>query len=145
MTKAFGWRVADVPGVFVSGFSGSLRLEINGEEPQTFQVLSTFAPVLSEARYRLRWKSDGSQLNSTQDPGFSFQIVQQPGEIISQCSPLLSAGSSAGCEFVTPADSTQERGRAGKVRIDLRYVRAPGTTRVSGVLQLDNVHLEIAR
>jgi hypothetical protein len=32
----------------------------------------------------------------------------------------------------------------GKVRIDLLYSRAQGTTRVSGVLQLLNVHLEIA-
>jgi hypothetical protein len=145
VTRAFGWRVADVPGVFVSGFSGSLRLEINGDEPQSFQVLSTFAPVMSGARYRLLWKRDGSQLNSPQDSGFSFQIVQQPGEVISQCGPLLSAASSAGCEFVAPADSAQEQGRVGKVRIDLRYVRAQGTTRVSGVLQLYTVHLEIAR
>jgi tetratricopeptide (TPR) repeat protein len=145
VTRAFGWRVADVPGVFVSGFSGSLRLEINGDEPQTFQVLSTFAPVVSGTRYRLLWKSDGSQLNSPRDPGFSFQIVQQPGEVVSQCSPLLSAGSSAGCEFVTPPGSAQEQGRVGKVRIDLLYSRAQGTTRVSGVLQLFNVHLEIAR
>jgi hypothetical protein len=145
VTRAFGWRVPDVPGVFVSGFSGSLRLEINGDEPQAFQVLSTFAPVVGGARYRLLWKGDGSELNSPRDPGFSFQIVQQPEEVISQCSPLLSAGSSAGCEFVTPADSAQKYERVGNVRIDLRYARAQGTTRVSGVLQLFNVHLEIAR
>jgi tetratricopeptide (TPR) repeat protein len=143
MAKAFDWRVAEVPGVSVGGFTGSLRFEINGDEPQSFQILSVFAPVLSGTRYRLGWKSDGSALNAPQDPGFSFQIVQQPGDAVTQCPPLLESGGSSACDFVTPADGTP--GAVRSARIDLRYTRAQGTTRVSGALQLSTVRLELAR
>jgi len=136
--NTFGWHLAEIPGVFAGGFAGSLRLEINGDEPQSFEVLSTLAPVLSGARYRLRWKSDGSGLNAAQDPGFSFSIVQAGG-VVTQCPPLLATGNAA-CDFVALSDTGP--GHAGKARIELRYARAQGTTRVSGVLQLFEVRLE---
>ena len=141
--KAFDWLVAEIPGVTVSGFTGSLRFEINGDEPQSFQTISVFAPVLTGTRYRLIWKSDGSALKAPQDPGFSFQIVQQPGDVLTQCPPLLASGSSAACDFVTAAETGTEMMK--RARIDLRYTRAQGTTRASGALQLSNVHLEFAR
>ena len=131
--------------MFAGGFSGSLRLEINGDEPQSFEVLSTLAPVLSGARYRLHWKSDGSGLSAPQDPGFGFSIVQAGG-VVTPCPPLLATGNTA-CEFVALAGTKigQRRGpkgHIGKARIELRYARAQGTTRVSGVLQLFEVRLE---
>jgi tetratricopeptide (TPR) repeat protein len=147
LSKAFGWRVADVPGVFASGFSGSVRFEITGDEDQSVQLLSVFAPVLSAARYRLRWKSDGSSLTSPQDPGFKFlitqkQIGQAPGEVVTECPPLLSPDKRETCDFTSAGTKPAQIEQA---RIDLRYTRAPGTTRVSGVLQLFDVHLELAR
>lgn len=152
MPNTFGWRLEEIPGVFTSGFSGSLRLEINGDEPQSFQILSTFAPVVSGAHYRLRWKSDGSALNSQQDPGFGFQLVQQQirqqtSSVVTQCPPLLTVGNPS-CDFVALADTKLAdggSGRIGKVGIYLRYTRAQGTTRVSGVLQLSEVRLERAQ
>jgi hypothetical protein len=148
LARAFGWRVADIPGVFTSGFSGSVRFEINGDEPQSAQILSVFAPVLSATGYHLRWKCDGSSLSSPRDPGFSFvitqkQTTQQPGEVVTQCPPLLSPGGPDACYFVTPAGSRP--GQIEQAQIDLKYARAPGTTRVSGALQLFTVHLELAR
>ena len=140
LAQAFGWRMAEVPGVAASRVSGALRFEINGDEPQSFQILSAFAPVLSAARYHLLWKSDGSSLNAPQDPGLGFQIVQEPGDAVTQCPPLLS---SASCDFETPADGTP--GHVRKALIDLRYTRAQGTTRVSGTVQLFSVRLELAR
>jgi tetratricopeptide (TPR) repeat protein len=141
--KAFDWHVAEIPGVSVGGFSGSLRFEINGDEPQSFEVLSAFAPVLSATRYRLVWKSDGSLLKSPQDPGFGFQIVQRPGDPVVPCPPLLSAGDTSHCDFVTPAAG--KPGDMNRARIVLSYLRASGTTRVSGTLQLFDVHLELAQ
>jgi tetratricopeptide (TPR) repeat protein len=143
MAKAFDWRVAEIPGVSVGGFTGSLRLEFDGDEPQSFQILSVSAPVLSGTRYRLGWKSDGSALNAPKDPGLSFQIVQQPGDAVTQCPPLLESGGSSACDFVTPDSGTT--GAMRRARIDLRYARAQGTTRVSGALRLSTVHLEPAR
>jgi|SRR5579863_337939 len=148
LATAFGWRVPDTPGVFASGFSGSVRFEITGDEPQSATILSVFVPVLLGARYHLRWKSDGSSLNSPQDPGLSFLTAwKQPGhepvEVVTQCPALLSSGSRETCDFVTPAGARP--GQIEQVRIDLKYTRAPGTTRISGTLQLFNVHLELAR
>ena len=151
--RAFGWRVAEIPGVSTSGFTGSLNFEINGDEPQSFTVLSLFVPLVSASRYRLVWKGDASSLNSPQDPGFSFRIVQQPGDVVTQCPPLLSSSGNAGtCDFASlpeaaPGRGTPEAapGHVGRARIDLGYMRAQGTTRVSGILQLSSVHLEFAR
>ncbi|HEY3825419.1 MAG TPA: tetratricopeptide repeat protein [Bryobacteraceae bacterium] len=142
LSNVFGWHVAEVSGVLTDGFSGSLRLEIDGNEPESFQMLSTSAPVLSGTRYSLQWKSDGSGVRSPHDPGFSFvvsqrqvgQTIEQTSEAVTQCPPLLAPGDSA-CGFVTSGT----RGEMGEVRIDLRYARAQGTTRVSGTLQLSAV------
>jgi tetratricopeptide (TPR) repeat protein len=141
--RAFHWLVAEVPGVAVSGFTGSLRFEINGDEPQAFKILTVFAPVLPATRYRLDWKSDGSALKAPRDPGFSFQIVQQPGDVVTQCPPLLASCNSSACDFATPAARTP--GTIQRARIELRYTRALGTTRASGTLQLSTVRLELAR
>ena len=148
LATAFGWRVPEITGVFASGFSGSVRFEITGDEPQSAELLSVSAPVLSATRYHLRWKSDGSSLSAPQDPGFSFLITLKqngrgPAEAVTQCPPLLSPSSHETCDFQTAAGSGA--GPLEQARIDLAYTRAPGTTRVSGVLQLLNVHLELAR
>jgi tetratricopeptide (TPR) repeat protein len=136
--SAFGWRVTEAPGVFVNKFAGSLRMEINGEEPETFQVLSVIAPVLSATHYRLRWKVDGSELKSPRDPGFAFQVAaDEAGGASAPCGPLLARGEGE-CDFV----SSGKAGNLGIVRLNLRYARAPGTTRISGVMQILSVHLE---
>jgi tetratricopeptide (TPR) repeat protein len=153
LARAFGWRVPDVTGVDASGLPGPLRFEMSGDEPESAQLLSVFAPVLSATRYHLRSKSDGSSLSSPRDPGFSFLIVQKQAgreadEVVAQC-PLLfspgdpSPGNNATCDFVTPAAARP--GQIEQARIDLRYTRAPGTTRVSGTLQLFSVRLEPAQ
>jgi tetratricopeptide (TPR) repeat protein len=148
LATAFGWRVPEIPGIFASGFSGSARFEITGEQPQSAQFLTAFAPVISATRYRLRWKSDGSALSSPRDPGFSFLITlgpggREPAGAPTQCPPLLSPSSRETCDFLTPAGGGA--GQLERARIDLAYTRAPGTTRVSGTLQLINVHMELMR
>lgn len=139
--QAFGWRALEVPGVFTSRLPGVMRFEINGDEPEAFTILSVFAPVSADARYRLQWNVDASELSAPRDPGFRFQIVQ--GSTTARCQPLLAPGKPAGCEFATPPDG--KTGQVGRVRIDLGYTRALGTTRVSGVLELLGVRLEIAK
>jgi hypothetical protein len=135
--KAFGWRVNDVPGVFTGNQAGSQRFEISGDEPPQFAVLSVIAPVLPGVPYQLTWKSDGTALSSPRDPGFAFQVVKEPGDELTQCGPLL-AEKPAPCYFVG-------RPEMKFARIVLRYARALGTTRVSGVMQLRSVELEPTR
>jgi hypothetical protein len=135
--KAFGWRVEDVPGVFTGKAAGAQRFEISGDEPAMFGILSVIAPVLPGVPYRLQWKVDGLALSAPRDPGFAFQIIKEPGGEVTQCEPLLAANPPP-CDFVSQAD-------VKFARIILRYSRAQGTTRVSGVMQLRSVRLEPAR
>ncbi len=128
--KTFDWRVAEVAGVTNGGFPGPLRFEFSGDEPQSFELLSTMAPVMAGTRYRLAWKSDGS------DAGFRFRIVEEPGEVTTECGPLRESG---GCDFSSPA------GEMRRARIDLGYKRAQGTTRVTGALEVSAVRLEPAK
>ncbi len=69
------------PGGVGERFTVPLRFDINGDEPQSFQILSVFAPVVSGAQYRLVWKTDGSSLNSPKDPGFNFFVTQEPADL----------------------------------------------------------------
>jgi tetratricopeptide (TPR) repeat protein len=142
LAAAFSWHLADIPGVFASrlatGLATGLRFEINGEEPQSFEILTTVAPVLPATKYRLLWKTDGASLSSPEDPGFSFHIVPQQGGIATQCPPLLARGAAPVCDFVSAPDM-------GKTGIVLGYTRAQGTTRISGILRLADVRLEPAR
>ena len=137
LSKGFGWRVEEVPGVFTAKAAGSQRFEIRGDEPAAFPILSVIAPVLPGVSYRLQWKVDGSALSAPRDPGFAFQIVKEPGGEVTQCEPLLAANPMP-CDFVSQSDTKF-------ARIILRYARAQGTTRVSGVMQLRSVRLEPAK
>ena len=133
--RGFGWRVIHDASVSVAKASLSLRFEFDGNEPETFGVLSADAPLLPGRQYRLLWKTDSSELNARKDPGFAWQIVQQPGNATTVCQPLLQAGDEGVCPF------TSQSG-AGGARLDLIYSRARGTTRAQGMLRISNVKLE---
>jgi tetratricopeptide (TPR) repeat protein len=132
--RGFEWRLAEVAGVSTETVTGKLELETNGDEPEQFQALSTLAPVMPGKRYRLAWKSEGAKLSAPKDPGFSLSVVQQPGNVATVCTALMTSES---CEFASlPGDGT------GLATIELGYRRAQGTTRVTGTLELWGVHLE---
>lgn len=133
--RGFEWALAEIAGVTTYASGGSLRMEITGDEPESFQMLSVWAPVMAGKRYRLTWKSDGAMLREPKDPGFMFRIVPQGG-MPTLCGPLLTTST---CDFAGAAGEG-----TGKAAIQLAYTRAPGTTRISGTLQLSGVHVELA-
>ena len=133
----FGWRVADEAGLFVTKTRSEVGFEFNGDEPESSTILATLAPLIPGRSYRLAWKSNASGLSSQQDPGFSFRIVQQPGEAATECPPLLREGDDGACTFTSLPDATN-------ARLELRYTRAPGTTRIKGRLRMMSVRLEFA-
>jgi hypothetical protein len=139
-SHVFGWRLTDVPGVFASVAPGSLDLEISGDEPMAFQLLTTNAPLRPATRYRLVWKVDASSLNSPRDLGFAFQIVEQD-KAATACPPLLSTSPPA-CEFTV---KDPKKGGNALTAINLGYTRAQGTVRVSGTLHLLSVRLELVQ
>jgi hypothetical protein len=135
--KAFAWRVASEAGLYVTETSSGVRFEFSGDEPESSVVLATTAPLIRDKSYRLVWKSDASGLSSRQDPGFAFRIVQEPGDSATECPPMLGKGNEGECPFISLPDATS-------ARLELRYARAPGTTRVQGMLRMRTVRLEFA-
>jgi hypothetical protein len=113
-------------------FGGSLRLEISGDEPESFQVLSLRAPLMPDRRYRLVWRTDASALRDPRDPGFFFRITQ--GSLTKDCAPMLTADS---CDFPSAAGVPFV-----PASLALGYTRALGTTRAAGTLGLSAVRLE---
>jgi len=130
----FGWQVAGTDGVFVTSGASALRFELDGNEPEAVTLLSTTAAVLPRKAYRLEWKYDSSQLSSPRDRGFELHIVQQPGSVATACGPFLGAGEGGACAFTAGPDIQ-------RVRIELRYARASGTTRARGALLISSVRL----
>ena len=133
--RGFAWRLGETTaGIseYVSG--GALSAEINGDEPESFQLLSGTAALTPARHYRLLWKSDGSMLKEAGDAGFAFRILQ--GKVSTECPALLT---SKGCDFDSAPGGTTE-----PARIELNYKRALGTTRASGTLRVSGVRLELA-
>ena len=134
---AFSWHVAEGEGVFPAADFSSLRLELDGNEPQSLRLLSAEVPILAGRNLRLAWKSDGARLNLPSDPGFVFRVLNRSGTLLTDCQPMLAGGGAGTCKFSSAADTTN-------VRIELQYARAPGTIRASGVVQIASVRVEPA-
>ncbi len=133
-TGLFSWQVNKAEGLFVNGGASAVRIELDGNEPEPLTLLSTTAAVLPGRAYRLVWNYDASQLGLPRDQGFDIRIVQQPGNLLSQCQPFLSVAETGACSFTS--------GEHSQVRIELVYKRALGTTRARGMLMISNIHLE---
>jgi hypothetical protein len=133
----FNWQVSGDEGVFITGSASGLRLELDGNEPESFVALSTTAPILPGKSYRLTWAYDSSQLSAPQDPGFEIRIVQNPGKQTTVCQPFLGRGETGACTFTAAAD-------VGQASVGLRYARASGTTRPRGTLLISRIGLEFA-
>jgi hypothetical protein len=113
----------------------SLRFEFDGNEPEAVGILGTVAPLLPGRPYRLTWRTDASELSSRKDPGFAWQITQQPGDAVISCQPLPQAGDEGSWQFTSLPNTSN-------ARLDLIYKGANGTTRVGGTLGIANVKLE---
>ena len=132
--RGFGWRVAHQARVSVVKSPSSLRFEFDGNEPESLVLLTTVAPLVSDKAYRLVWKTDTSSLSSRRDPGFVVQVIQAPGEVATECQPMLQTGEAGACQFMS-------RANAGRAQINVMYKRALGTTRVQGTLEIDTLKL----
>ncbi|HWE52217.1 MAG TPA: hypothetical protein VG273_20650 [Bryobacteraceae bacterium] len=130
----FNWHTADAGGVYVTSGASALRFELDGDEPEALTLLSTTAAVFPEKKYRLEWKYDASQLSALRDRGFEIRILQQPGNVVTECGPFLGAGESGNCAFTTGPDIQ-------RAAIELRYARASGTVRVKGALRISGIRL----
>ncbi len=132
--RGFAWHVGHETGVSITKVPSALRFEFDGNEPESSGLLVTVAPLSPGMAYRLVWKADASLLSSPHDAGLGWRIVQQPGDVISVCEPMLKAENSV-CPFTALPNTT-------RARLELYYTRAAGTTRIEGTLRLTGVKLE---
>lgn len=133
--RGFSWRATHDAGVSVSATASSLRFEFDGNEAESILLLSTVAPLVPGREYRAVWKTDASHLSSPRDAGFLLQIVQEPGNVASECQPILESGDSGVCRFTSRPD-------AASAHINFLYKRALGTTRVQGAIEIARFRLE---
>ena len=119
LESSMDWRYKDVTGITRSlGSDGRLRFDFSGQQPEEVSLLERHVPVSASVNQRLAWNS------STKFPsGLEWQVQSLAGAVLAQ-----SKLQSGGVEF-TPPDSI--------VRLLLLYRRAPGTTRFTGVVDLD--------
>jgi len=130
----FGWRATHDPRVSVVKSFSSLRLEFDGNEPESSVLLATVAPLIAGKAYRLAWKTDASSLSSRRDAGFLVRVIQEPGDVATECQTMLQTGDHGACQFTSRPD-------ADWAQISVMYKRALGTTLVRGTLQIDNMKL----
>ncbi len=129
----FSWIASNPDGVFMRKLSPGLRIELDGNEPETVTLLSLVVPVIPGRAYKMRPAIDASGLTLPDDAGFQLRIVQTAAATtpVAVC-PLLTH---TPCVFSAPSNV---------IRIDLIYSRAPGTVRAKGSLTLTKALLEFA-
>ncbi len=133
--RGFGWRVThDTAGIAAGKDLSSLRFDFDGNEPEASVLLTTLAPLIPAKAYRLSWKTDTSRLSSRRDAGFVLQVIQEPGNVATECQPMLQSGEDGACQFTSRPD-------ADWAQINVIYRRAVGTIRVQGTFQIDALKL----
>lgn len=131
-SEAFNWTMPAIPGVSRRHSPGSLRFEFSGNQPERCELLAQHVPVLGERRYRLT-----SRYRTTGIAGGAGPFWLAPG--LPPGAPLAAGDwAESSLEFETPV-------AARIIRLELAYQRIPGTTRITGVLWLEKVRLELLR
>jgi hypothetical protein len=131
--RGFDWRHAEHAGVELrAGAPGDLRIEFSGHQKESLTLLEQFVPVLPDRVYRFSFTYGTAGLN---DPtGLHWEVFPSTDPLVS---PLNSAAEGSGyLAFRAGPD-------VGLVRIALVYKRAPGTTRLEGIVTLRSASLDL--
>jgi hypothetical protein len=121
LQTSLDWRYKDVSGVTRSlGADGHLRLEFSGQQPEETGLVERYAPVRPLVKQRIEWSSQKEK--TPDEPGVQWEVESLSGRV------LANSGLQSGAVEFTPEESI--------VRVRLLYRRAPGTTRISGVVDL---------
>ncbi len=120
--EIFNWYLRPVVGVASRWRGpGQVRFEFSGNQPERCTLLEQTVPVLGGRRYRLLWRHTATGIAAGAGP------VWVAGD---------TAAAEPSFEFTTP--------RAGDtILLRLEYRRVPGTTRIDGVLTLNEVQLQL--
>lgn len=128
--ETFNWVLHGVDGVISRHDGGGVRFEFSGSQAGHCNLLTQNLAVLGGRRYRLRCRYRTSGIERGAGPAWAVAEFAT-GE------PLAAESwSETSMEFVTAT-------RVEVVPLELVYRRMPGTTRINGVLWLENVRLEL--
>ena len=121
LESSLDWRYKDVNGVTrTHRGDGRLRLQFSGQQPEEVGLLERFVPVHPKVQQRVEWGLAPTQAPA--EAGVRWQIQSLSGAV------LASSELQSGALEFTPEESI--------VRMRLIYRRAPGTTRLSGTVDL---------
>jgi hypothetical protein len=128
LNRGFDWNITSNTGVAAMRLGGpALQIMFSGNQPEQFDILSHFVPLVKSAAYVLRFQYRTADLPRQTGLFWSLAGQQQP--------PLAAAGdwSSAEWHFHAPAAAA---------RLVFNYRRFPGTTRGEGKLLLRKIVLK---
>src|SRR5579872_747331 len=129
----FDWRVAAVDGVSVYRDVEQLKLVLNGNQPETVELLSQMVRVAPVRHCRLSFESALTGTNS--ESGLTWTVTDANGAALGGVA--ISAGEEwhvQQMQFDVP-DGTEF------VRLTLGYRRPPGSARLEGTLQIRKLSL----
>ena len=121
LESSLDWRYKDSTGVTRTfADDGGLRFEFSGQQAEEIALIERYVPVRPGVHQRFEWGVE--KIRTPDDSGVQWHIGSLTGATLAQAN--LQSG---GVDF-TPEESM--------VHVRLLYRRAPGTTRIAGVVQL---------
>lgn len=141
--QGFDWIAHAPPGVtLVQAGSPRLRLDFDGGQPERCELLYQYAPVAGGRRYRLayRYAVSGSPMSvAPRSTGIRWEVatVSRP-EVASVLSAPIAPEETGGREFEFDVPA----GAAG-IRLALVHRREPGSVRMEGTVELEEVRLGV--
>lgn len=136
MNSGFDWRLPHTEGVNVRLAPHGLRVTFSGHQPENCEPLWQFIPLQGGRRYRLWYEYQTTDI--PRDSGLAWRVYDLPTRAeLTRNSPSVMREQTGreSLTFSTPAHST------GGLLV-LSYIRAPGTIRVNGWLQLKQIGLQ---
>ncbi|MGI8742561.1 MAG: tetratricopeptide repeat protein [Bryobacteraceae bacterium] len=139
MNSGFDWRLPPAGGVTIRRRFPGLRIMLSGSQPESCMMLLQYIPIESGRHYRLWYEYQTADIPP--GSGLAWRVYDVTGRVeFIKDSPSL-AREQMGREsltFVTPSN-------ASGGLLALTYNRVPGTTRISGWLQLKQAGLEATK
>jgi len=135
LNSGFDWRFPKLDGLTGRSSATGFRINFTGKQPEACEPLSQYITLEPDRQYKLAYEY--RTLGIAADSGLFWRVVDaRTGRDLSQNSPNLSRDLPGWDSFTFKAPSHVAGGR-----LVLTYKRTPGTTRITGWLELRQVTL----
>ena len=136
--RGFDWVLPRTHGINNRYFEDErqVRIELDGEQPESVELLTQTIPVTPGARYQLRFEYQTADI--APGSGLAWAVLDALSNVVqgAPCASLASAEPAGGvCPF-------QAGPGQGLLRLALRYSRTSGTLRARGSIRISRLQLE---